>query len=358
MYYQMFWHKQKGEGSVRSLPIRLDLYLAYVIIQLIGNILMTDPKWKFIEKVVTIIERYIAPTAKVRRNVFLPVLKNKTRRPRQCDIVIEDGKAPRQTISIVEVQDQGTKPEIGEFHGWIKKMQEVGAQHLICVSELGFPDSIQKEADEIGPTVRLLTLKKLEKGEWPLPPTFFSDTIDVVQYDRLMGLQMKYPHLVRVDPKPKLPNPEDKIFRLRDGRLVSTTDIMDWHLFGNPKNIMELPPNKHISLTVNFTGLFEHKTYSGEWIKLEWLRIHIQLLIRLHKITWEFASYEQRHWGKFAWVLRATAMMHTTPYNLIIPIKRIGPGEYSMGRPVILGDADAFMSIGNQGYKAERYTDQ
>jgi hypothetical protein len=319
---------------------------------------MKDAQWITLEKIVAIIERHIAPNARVRRNVWLPVLGSRSGRTRKCDVVIEEGAEPRKTLSIVEAQKRKDKPEIGEFNDWVEKMREVGAQHLICVSKRGFPQSIEEKADQIGPTVRLLTLKQLEQGEWPLPPTTFSDTLNVVQYHKLMGLQMKYPHLVKIDPKHKLPNPEDKIFRLRNGRLVSTTDIMDWHLFGNPKNIMELPKNKHISLTVNFKGIFEHKTHSGKWINLEWLRIHIQLLIRSQKITWEFARYEQRHWGEIAWVLRATAMVGSNQYNLVIPLKRVGPGEYRMGRPVILGDIDAFISIGNQGYKAERYTDQ
>ena len=125
---------------------------------------MTDKQdWKTQEKVVTIIERHLGQGAKVRRNVHLPVLESKIGRTRQCDIVIEEGTEPRQTISIVEVQKRGKKPEINEFGGWVKKMREVGAQHLICVSELGFPRSIKEEADLIGPTVRLLTLKKIEE---------------------------------------------------------------------------------------------------------------------------------------------------------------------------------------------------
>jgi len=315
--------------------------------------------WKTQEKVVTIIERHLGQGAKVRRNVHLPVLSSHNRRTRQCDIVIEEGTEPRQTISIVEVQKRASKPEINEFNGWIEKMSAVGAQDLICVSELGFPSSIEEKADQIGPTVRLLTLKKIEKDSWPIPPTSFSRTLDVVRYVQLKGLQFKYPHLVKIDPQAsnKLPNPHEKIFRIEDGRLVSVTDIMDWHLFGNPNNLAELPRNQQIPLGVNITGGFEHRTYSGDWVKLTNLLIHIELSISSKTLNWTAETYEQRGWGEVAWVLRGSSELDSKIFDIITPLKRIAPGEYRMGRPITMGDYDAFLSLGDTGYKAKRYVD-
>jgi len=109
------------------------------------------------------IEQATSPTAVVQHDIKLPVLGKK--RVRQCDVVIRFGKPPRQTIAIVEVQKRGKRPEITTFHGWVQKMREVGAQHLFCVSEAGYPESIVEEvATVLGPTVRLLTLKNLPLG--------------------------------------------------------------------------------------------------------------------------------------------------------------------------------------------------
>jgi len=139
-----------------------------------------DVDWQLQEKVVALLERHIANSASVRRNVHLPVLKSASGRTRQCDVVVVEGKEPRTTISIVEVQKRQSKPDINEFNGWVEKMREVGAQHLICVSSADFPKSIHEKSDEIGPTVRLLTLRQLEQGQWPIPPTICSDELEVV----------------------------------------------------------------------------------------------------------------------------------------------------------------------------------
>ena len=103
------------------------------------------------------------PSAKVEHNVRRPVLGKPSRRPRQCDVAITSGPPHHPTVSIVEVQKRDSKPNITTFHGWYHKMQEVGAQHLICVSTRGYPKSIIDEAADIGPTVRLLTLNQLRE---------------------------------------------------------------------------------------------------------------------------------------------------------------------------------------------------
>lgn len=132
------------------------------------NLLTLEPRWKTIEKVVALLETALLPSARVEHNMFLPVLGRPDRSPRQCDIVIRFGKPPRETITIIEVQDRNSRPNITMFHGWVKKMREVGAQHLICVSARGFPESIRTDVEfQYGPTVRLMTLGELEKANLP-----------------------------------------------------------------------------------------------------------------------------------------------------------------------------------------------
>jgi len=117
----------------------------------------SEPSWKAAEKLVAAIEKSLAPDATVEHDVQLPVLGQN--RSRQCDVVLRVGKKPRDQFFIVEVQQRGSKPDINTFGGWLRKMEEVGASGLICVSEAGFPDSIiQDVAQRIGPKVRLITL--------------------------------------------------------------------------------------------------------------------------------------------------------------------------------------------------------
>ena len=146
-------------------------------------------KWKDAEKIAALFEKAITPTAKVEHDKRLPVIGKPNRIPRQCDVVITFGKSPRNTRAIVEVQKRNNKPNIIEFHGWLKKMREVGAQQLICVSTKGFPKSIKDEvAEDIGPTVILMKLDELEENKiqmynfWPIlfhkTPNFTLESVD------------------------------------------------------------------------------------------------------------------------------------------------------------------------------------
>jgi len=144
----------------------------------------TQPLWKIIERIVAILEKALTPDAKVEHNVFLPVIGSPTRRSRQCDIVITYGQEPRQSFAIVEVQKRNSKPTITTFHGWLKKMEEVGAQQLICVSAIGYPKSIIEDvATRIGPTVTLMTLEELEASK-PRPVFMLPNSIHTTpKYD-------------------------------------------------------------------------------------------------------------------------------------------------------------------------------
>jgi hypothetical protein len=143
----------------------------------------TEPQWKTVERVVALLEKTLAPEARIRHDIKLPNLK--TGHPIQCDVVIEKGQEPRITRSIVEVQDRSRPVEANTFRGWCKKMDDVGASHLVCVSAHPFPESIKDTvATEYGPRVLLVTLEALEKQQWPLQIVngamrIYNPTIDV-----------------------------------------------------------------------------------------------------------------------------------------------------------------------------------
>jgi len=123
--------------------------------------------WKLIERVVALLEETLDPNASINVNEYLPELATGTMR--QCDVVIRTGKPPRDTLTIVEVQDRNRKVEYATYEGWCKKREKLGAQQLICVSRVGFPASIHKDAVLRGHTVRLVTLLEVED-----PPDFIT----------------------------------------------------------------------------------------------------------------------------------------------------------------------------------------
>ncbi len=123
---------------------------------------------KDFEHLVKLVEQSISPDSIVEHDVNLPVIGSESGRTRQCDVVIRTGQKPRETITIVEVQDRTSKPDVNTFGGWIKKLEQVGAQHLICVSRHDFPISIKEEATKLGGTVKLVTVKELNAPDIPI----------------------------------------------------------------------------------------------------------------------------------------------------------------------------------------------
>lgn len=114
------------------------------------------------ERLVQLIEQSISPDSIVERDVRLPILTSLTGNNAQCDIVIRAGRPPRQTITIVEVQDRQKPVDINDFRGWLQKLKDVGAQHLYCVSRQSFSKGIKEQAALHGTTVKLITLKQLD----------------------------------------------------------------------------------------------------------------------------------------------------------------------------------------------------
>lgn len=317
---------------------------------------MAKPRWQIQEHVVAALEQHLNQRARVRPNVKLPVLEDPEREPRQCDVVIEEGEEPRITRTIVEVQKRKRKPTVAEFDGWYTKMREVGAQHLLCVSEVGFPSSIERKAERIGPTVRLLTLSQVEDDGSLLPSLIASPRMRVVQYEQLTGLRLEHEHVVRQDPSGELPSPFAKVFRVAGERPISVTDLMDQHLFGNPGNLETLPSNGSvITLGVDFKQLtnLEHLTVDGKWVRLKSLKIAMRLSVAETEIEWEDAKYDQLGFGDMGWALKGTAIVAGDKVEMVAPLKHLGPGQYVIGRPITLSNHDLFVSIGGRGYQSQ-----
>jgi len=115
----------------------------------------TISDWEYFEKLVAFIEKKISPDSKVEHDVNINDL-TKDSNKRQCDVIIRTGEPPRETTTLVEVQNRSRGFNITFFDGLIEKMRKVGAQHLIVVSRKKFPESIINESKRLGNTIRLV----------------------------------------------------------------------------------------------------------------------------------------------------------------------------------------------------------
>ena len=236
-----------------------------------------NAKWKIVERIVKLLEQSLSPDAKVESNVMLPVLTSNIGAKRQCDVVIWAGKPPRETITIVEVQDRKKNVDVNMFDGWCTKMVEVGAQHLICVSKKGFSARVKEKAQQRGPTIRLVKLEELERIQWPIGLTgnnmVYFQTI-------LQGTDIK---LLPKKGGEKIPGPlnhtiDDLVFQYEGQEFTfCVRDFINKHLLernltdgvhkfffswpDNDQNGLYIANNLRISLFVIVSGTVEIKRY-------------------------------------------------------------------------------------------------
>jgi hypothetical protein len=286
---------------------------------------------RVVEEVAALLEKSITPFAKVEHNVRLPVI-GKSRR-RQCDVVITSGEQSRKTITIVEVQKRQRKPDITTFHGWHRKMEEVGAQHLICVSMLGYPKSIIEEvATTYGPTVRLLTLAQLRETKIP-------------------GLEFVYPYLLyklphftveAVGPGAKLKRQplenrpatlsltftaNDKIFTIDNSQELQTLNELIAHDFSHinqmfiERHIKE--PNSY-SLEITLVPA-EHNLWlnlDGQQHKVLSLPVKLSVETTVYNIPLTILSYQQQFIdGVLAWVTLAKGIIEDKEVSVQLVFK-------------------------------------
>jgi hypothetical protein len=78
-----------------------------------------DPAWKLKEQVVALLEKTITPAAEVQHNQRLPDIT--TGEKRQCDVIVKYGRAPREHLAIVEVQDRDDRLDIAAIRELLAK---------------------------------------------------------------------------------------------------------------------------------------------------------------------------------------------------------------------------------------------
>jgi hypothetical protein len=287
---------------------------------------------QLLERAVAVLEKFLAPDAFVEHNIRLPELVTGTLR--QCDVVIRAGKAPRQTLTIVEAQDRGRNVELSDYEGWCQKREKLGAQHLICVSTNGFPTSVQRDAALRGDTIRLMTL--LETNVFP---PFFSA--------REMNLEMQV--LAHRDATiiwdRQVPSEflsarcDSKIFQA-DGHagLISIMDIADreW-LKGRALDV-----SVEHQTSEKFTRKYRLDLASSNpslWLptaqgKIPLLEAAITDTVDVHRemIPINPLAYEQIGWqGTLAWVFIGTGRYEGHELGIRIPVSNGVGGHFRIG---------------------------
>ena len=273
-----------------------------------------------LERVINLIQKAIEPDAIVEHDIFLPVTGSASGRTRQCDTVITSGPKHRKTITIVEVQDRSSKVNINTFKG---KLDEVGAQHLICVSRLDFPKSIKEKAHSLGNKVKLITLKNANPNE--IPRSFFKSSIkySYFHFGKLSSPKLDilpeeatsqdfYDSIYSFLKKNFKSN--DKIFSLDKRNLMSLNNLCqntceNLDVNGTGNNILEFSRNEGQPLFLFYEG---HYIRIGLKIEFTWIN-DVQL------IPFSILSYEQQGDGSLAWMFEGKLDTINGPVSVKIP---------------------------------------
>tara|TARA_B100000315_G_scaffold84339_1_gene77303 strand:+ start:1581 stop:2465 length:885 start_codon:yes stop_codon:yes gene_type:complete len=275
-------------------------------------------KWEELEHLVKLIEKSISPNSNVERDIDLPVLVSSSGRTRQCDIVIRSGVPPRETISIVEVQDRSRKVEIGDLGNWLNKLDEVGAQHLICVSHHDFPESIKEKAMLSGQKIRLMTLKEIPEDKIPFDFKYVQDYFS-----------LKEIHNLKVDCSFKkiiFDNTHTKCWSLDKQNLISLF-VLCRDFFSREKDKKEGKGTIVFNLNEGKELYFYE---SGEYCRVG-LKCDFAWESEVHEIPPFILSYEQYGHGSLAWVVEIYCEMKTGPVHLKIHIAIAENGGYAVG---------------------------
>lgn len=294
--------------------------------------------WQTAEKLTAILEKFITPDSTVEHNKYLPVIGRPERRKRQCDVVITFGSGLRKSVAIVEVQKRDSKPSLTTFHGWIKKMNEVGAQQLICVSKQGYPQSIIDDVKKIYGD-KTVTLMNLEEFDYLSNPQKFN----MLPIQILINGKFKFLEIDRlcletkpVDPNMQI-NTNDPMFSIgEESSKLSLNDL-------GSKFIDSISSNKEFKYNelVNQTNILDFEINSNDNVFLhhaegrfkikKWL-LKIELIAKKQFHNTKVKQYTYRQElinGTIAWIACNTVIINGVEKQLDLIFKTDG-GQFSM----------------------------
>jgi hypothetical protein len=275
---------------------------------------MPEPKWRTVEKVVAMLEKSLLPESRVQHNVKLPNLR--TGHPEQIDVLIETGSEPRIFRTIVEVQKRGKRVNVNDFRGWCKKMSEVAANRLICVSAEPFPISIKDMvAMELGPTVLLVRLQDLASNQWPIQIANNSLKLykSAIELDK--SIVPSFSFAIKNNPFSQRGlqlDAQDKVIRLESrDELVPVGDLLNegMKVVENAVNMRRLSEGIH-RVPHDWRPAGVSLCLDGMVGLIEVVRAFYRVEVRSVLFPVEFSSYTQEgHDSSLAWVAQASGMI-------------------------------------------------
>ena len=296
-----------------------------------------NDKGKYFEEIVELIERSINPGSKVERDVQMPILSSKEGNTTQCDIVITSGEKPRETITIVEVQNRSRKPDPNDVRGWVGKLDEIGAQHLICVSKKGFSKSVKEAARLTGDKVRLIKLSKVSKDKIPLDSFKMHASYQEFGLDEILnnsfdisGDDLTVFGLNEDDLGLKELSSGKKIFSYDKKNLLSLEDIC-----ANKVTILNTDESGIDTVRIDHNTSFYLYTHNV-FISLD-LYLEFKWTKTFTEIPVDFLSYEQDDYGVLVWLVQGSLKTWNGIISFRIPAKKFQNGysikEYWIDKP-------------------------
>jgi hypothetical protein len=279
-----------------------------------------EKHWESIEKLVHLIEKSISPTSTVEHNVKLPDLTSANNNLRQCDIVIKSGTPQRQTITIVEVQDRNSQLNLNTFQGFVQKMHDVGAQHLICVSRKKFSETIVEKARKSGGTIRLVTLSKFEPNNFPIELPSLNVIHNVSQL------------VIREHPEVSFTTQSEIIIELSDiiFEIPQLGKTFDWISLANYYISYIIKPEKDGDFTIVLPSqLFDLNILDGEnSYKVDMFKWKINFEVVTHEIQAYGYTYNQLDTGAIAWMLECCSEAAGRKRFVRMPLIPNGDGTF------------------------------
>ncbi len=287
-------------------------------------------KGTYFEEIVALLERSIDPSARVEHDVHLPILNSKNGDTRQCDIVIRTGIDARETITIVEVQNRNRKPTPNDVGGWIDKLNEVGADKLICVSKKGFSKSVKDRARRSNGKVRLVQLSKIPKEKIPL------DFLEMHARYQEFNLKKVLNGVFR------LSWIDLDVYGIDENKIDTKAIYVNTPVFSYDKknkiNLIDLcskaipelhKPEKGISkLALNSTDNPLYFFHQNVYIELE-LELEFEWFVTFTEIPVDILSYDQDEYGTLAWLSKGSINTSNGELSFEVPITKFKNGYTS-----------------------------
>jgi hypothetical protein len=298
---------------------------------------MTRKKGTDLELVVAAIEKGLDRSSTVRHDQNLPVLTSTQGRTRQCDIVIYSGSKRRPIVTIVEVQDRTSKVDIGTFSNWLSKLEEVGANQLVCVSRHKFPDSVIEKTKQNGSRVLLIEVASGIPEELPVDFIKFYYTYRNIKFlnDPIVevSIPIKYQGQVDLnDLQPSFTEVKNAIFIKKDKKSQVSLYDLALDVLGSihiEKNVIH-----HGSCCISFRQNKELICYLEHKGNLFQVLLTIQMKgykYEKYDMPMDVAVYREGEQGDLGWFFEIEHDSIEGPMSVKIPIvKNEKTGDYTM----------------------------